>query len=173
MPTPPQRKSPRLPKWDYGAEWWYFVTICTKHHLPLFGQICDGRNTLTRLGEAARMQWTQIPLHYPSVELDYFVVMPNHVHGILILTRPAQNNSNTAVGQLKPPQSRSLGMIVNHYKGGITRWARQNGEPEFQWQGRYYDHIIRNERGLYQIRKYIEENPFRWETEGAENVGEF
>ena len=119
------------------------------------------------------MQWTQIPLHYPSVELDYFVVMPNHVHGILILTRPAQNNSNTAVGQLKPPQSRSLGMIVNHYKGGITRWARQNGEPEFQWQGRYYDHIIRNERGLYQIRKYIEENPLRWETEGAENVGEF
>lgn len=79
MSTLPHRKSPRLPTWDYTTEWWYFVTICTKDHVPFFGQICSGRNTLTRLGEVAFAHWTQIPLHYPSVELDYFVVMPDHV----------------------------------------------------------------------------------------------
>jgi REP element-mobilizing transposase RayT len=159
--TSPQRKSPRLPTWDYTTEWWYFVTICTKNHVPFFGQMCNGRNILTRLGEVASAHWTQIPLHYPSVELDYFVVMPNHVHGILILTSPPESINKVGVGQLQPPPSGSLGMVVNQYKGGVTRWARQNGVPDFRWQSRYFDHIIRNERGLYQIRKYIEENPLR------------
>ncbi len=144
----PKRKSPRLSGWNYAETAWYFITICTLQHRYYFGNVKDVEVTLTPLGQIAQACWLQIPEHF-DVELDEFVIMPNHIHGIIALEKP----------------SKPLGTIINGYKGAVTRGARANGFADFAWQPRYYDHIIRNDRALCGIREYISNNPPKWELE--------
>ena len=106
--------------------------------------------------------------HYPNVNLDEFVIMPNHVHGIIVI-----NDDNVEVQNLEPLRKqrqnkfqhiipRSLGSIVRGFKIGVTKWFRQNTDVYTLWQRNYYEHIIRNAAELYHIRKYIIENPLKW-----------
>ena len=110
-------------------------------------------------GQLVNEYWLNIPSHYPEVELDDFIIMPNHVHGIIILKLLSIVETGHA------PSLHSLGNIVGSFKSGVSKFAHQNSFKDFQWQQRFYDRIIRNEKELFQIRKYISQNPLRWEIE--------
>lgn len=166
----PQRKSPRLRGYDYSHEGAYFVTICTHERRSLFGFINKSEMVSGALGEIASKCWFKIPDHFPSVELDAFIVMPNHVHGILVLqttTDTPQINPISTVGTRYSASAQpQLGKIINAYKGAVTRFAKQAGlfrDPI--WQSRYHDHIIRDEKALNYIRHYVHDNLARWETD--------
>ena len=162
--------SARWATWDYGSNAAYFVTICIAGRTHDFGQVVNGEMTLTSLGQSAVDCWDAIPDHFPFVVLDGFVVMPNHVHGIIIIDKPGDDNVETQdfapLQQTTPknrfgPQSKNLASIVRGYKIGVTKYARQHDLP-FKWQARYHDHIIRNDGEYERIRKYIHENPQKW-----------
>jgi len=152
MPLP-QRKSPRLQGYDYSQSGAYFVTICVQKMQQVFGDIVDGDMQYNSWGQVAHDCWVQIPDHYSSVELDAFVIMPNHVHGILLLT------------PLEPPLTQkrvTLGRIIGAYKAAVTRTIQPLSKL---WQERYHDHIIRNTQDLSRIREYVVNNPLKWETD--------
>ena len=178
--------SARLKGYDYSAEGIYFITICTKKHFQFFGKITKNEINVTndciqkkdfhaeiethnyaslpcnfhytRIGEKAIEYWKQIPLHFPFVELDEYIVMPNHIHGILYL-----NNLKHKEWQpnLFMPQSQNLASVIRGFKSSLKRYANQYS-IEFDWQSRYYDEIIRDEETFLIIRRYIEENPENW-----------
>jgi putative transposase len=123
------------------------------------------------IGEIAKKYWTEIPDHYPNVTLDEFVIMPDHLHGILqICDVAAKNSVGVRHGEPLPTRRneyqhvipKSLGIIINHFKSAVTRWCNENGFPQFKWQRSFYDHIIRDEQSLFQIRQYIRDNPADW-----------
>lgn len=161
-------ESIRLKDWDYSTPWWYYVTINTGDHACWFGEVTKSKVVLSELGNVAENYWKEVPKHYPSVELDEYVIMPNHIHGIIIL-----NNVETCHGKslqrherkFSQPVKNSLSMIINQFKGAVKRWCNKNKRGDFFWQPRFYDRIIRNEPELFQIRKYIEQNPLKWEIE--------
>jgi REP element-mobilizing transposase RayT len=153
-------ESSRLKDWDYSIPWWYYVTICTKDMKCWFGEIKKGKMILNDLGKFVENTWKEIPEHYPAVELDYYVIMPNHFHGIIIINNVETGHAPSL--QIKRP---TLGNIIGSFKSALTKWAHQNGYPHFKWQPRYYDHIIRNEKDLHRIRTYIQNNPLKWEID--------
>jgi len=153
--------SARLESWDYTNPWWYYITFNTKDHKEWFGIIYDGKLVLNEFGKTTNKLWLQIPDYFPEVELDYYIVMPNHIHGIIILNPfPAVETGHT-------PSLHSLGNVIGSFKSAATKWAHKNRYKHFHWQPRFYDRIIRNEKELYNIRKYIEQNPLKWEIEKA------
>ncbi len=148
----------RLPGWDYSSHGYYFITICTKRWQSCFGQIVAGVMVSSDLGRVARDCWAAIPVHFPGAAVDEFVVMPNHVHGIVIIQPNERPTQHGAFG----PQSRNLASIIRGYKIGVTKYATGHG-LSFQWQPRFYEHVIRSEKSLARIRNYIRMNPERWE----------
>jgi len=173
--------SARWASWDYSRNAAYFITICTANRVHDFGEIAGGTMVLTPVGQAAVDCWNEIPAHFPFVVLDGFVVMPNHVHGILVIDKPDDHPDATVVEtqnfaslqwppeQSEPPQppnrfgpqSQNLASIVRGYKIGVTKFARLNNLP-FVWLARYHDHVIRNPNEHERIRQYILTNPQRW-----------
>ncbi len=151
------RKHVRLPDWDYGTGAWYYVTICTGGREYYFGEVRHNAMVLSDIGKTAVECWQKIPEIYPGIELDEFIVMPNHIHGILIY---CDDNA-------KP-----LGRVIGAYKRAVSVEARRNGVPQFSWQANYYEHILRNDRSLFKIREYIRYNPLGWELEKdhSENI---
>ena len=149
--------SARLQGWDYGANAIYFVTICTANRAHYFGEIEDNTMQLNAAGMIAGQCWLDIPKYYPYIILDAHVVMPNHVHGIVIIDSKL-NIHDDDDRKWKPG---TLGVIINQYKRIVTINARKT-EPHFSWQTRFHDHIIRNEKSFEKIQKYIQENPLRW-----------
>src|SRR5690606_36301472 len=107
--------------------------------------------------------WRTLPEYVPTVELDLWVVMPNHLHGLLVLT----DSSNQPACSAQPPFQRTVGHLVNRFKGAVTRQARQHlaASDARIWQSRYHDHIVRNEPELNRIRAYVETNPSRWDSD--------
>ena len=174
-----QIESTRLREWDYSADGYYFVTICTENKECFFGDVKNEEMKLNEIGKVAHKYWSEIPNHFPFVALDEFVVMPNHVHGIIIINKanvetlhatslPRQRQQkyrgqNSKLSKISP-QKYSLSSIMRSYKSAISRDAK-NINPHFAWQPRYYDHIIRNENELNQIREYIINNPLKWELD--------
>lgn len=154
--------STRLQTWDYGSNAAYFVTICTKNRQHFFGKIRNGKMQLSDIGRMAHKYWNEIPEHFPFVKLDAFVVMPNHVHGVIIIdkTDGGWDGRKNRFG----PQSRNLASIVRGYKIGVTKNARKIN-PNFAWQPRFHDHIIRNEPSFERIATYIINNPLNWKTD--------
>ncbi|MCX6173768.1 MAG: hypothetical protein NTZ27_03330 [Ignavibacteriales bacterium] len=161
-------ESARLEEWDYSNPWWYYVTINTKNHVSYFGQVENGKMIFNKLGKLAKKCWDDIPIYFPNAELDYYVIMPNHLHGIIII------NPNVETGHAPSLQNKKLSLsnIVGSFKSAVTQSARDKGSLNFAWQPRFYDRIIRNEKELYNIRKYIEQNPLKWELEkdDSENI---
>lgn len=152
----------RKPGWDYSLPAWYFVTVCTQDKKPYLGRVIDERVDLSLVGEQAQTYWREIPSHYKNVVLDEFVVMPNHVHGILVIPRDSVRRQDTASGEGESNQvSGPLGSIVGSFKSAVTRWCSQE-QMEFNWQPRFHDRIIRDEKSLAAIRAYIRDNPMNW-----------
>lgn len=159
-------ESARLKEWDYSNPWWYYVTINTKNHKHHFGKVENEKMILNDLGNIAKKCWEDIPIHFPNVELDYFVIMPNHFHGIIII--------NPIVETSLQKKSITISSIIGSFKSVVTKTVREKGFNNFSWQPRFYDRIIRNEKELYNIRKYIEQNPLKWklEKDKPENIFE-
>lgn len=161
------RKPARLKSWDYSNPHWYFTTICTDNHKNFLGEVQNGKTKLNDPGIFANKCLTEIPQHYKNVELDFYVIMPNHIHVIIIL-----NSDVVGLIHDSTPRKNTLGNVIGSYKSAVTKWARGNGFNNFKWQRGFYDRIIRNEKELYQIRKYIEQNPLKWDLEKSlpENI---
>ena len=171
-------ESARAQWWDYGNEGAYFITICTKNREHLFGEIINGIMHLSHLGVLADVLWHEIPHHSPNVKLGAFVVMPNHIHGILILNGNVGTLSSSSLSQppnpetiIKnqqmaniSPQSGPVSAIIRGYKSAITKHANRLG-IENGWQPRFHDHIIRNEIEYQRIHNYIVNNPVKWEKD--------
>jgi putative transposase len=157
----------RLKHWDYGSHGFYFITICSKNRQPYFGKITVEHVETqylasllqqTEIGKIAHQYWAEIPNHFPFIELDEFIVMPDHLHGILFFNRPNHHPwKSNAFG----PQSENLASVIRGYKATVKRYATINN-IEFAWQPRYHDHIIRSDRDLNNIRNYIRNNPVKF-----------
>jgi REP element-mobilizing transposase RayT len=155
----------RLAGFDYSRFGAYFVTICLQDQHTLLSDVVDGCVQLTSAGQIVERCWNEIPRHYPYVALDAYVVMPNHMHGVLALTEPAGAGlmepvaagltEPVAAGHARPLQP--LSAIVGSFKSAVTK---QIGKPI--WQRSYWDRIIRSDAELHTIRAYIEDNPSRW-----------
>jgi REP element-mobilizing transposase RayT len=159
--TLPQRKSPRLQGYDYSQEGAYFVTVCTQSRESLFGLITENMITLNPAGTMVQYWWQQLPQVYADVELDLFVVMPNHFHGIVCLNRYLQTTIQTSL----PDVMRWFKtMTTNAYIRGVKecQWQPYTGKL---WQRSYHDHIIRHEADLNRIREYVLHNPERWQED--------
>jgi REP element-mobilizing transposase RayT len=154
----------------------YFVTICTHGRECVLGEVVDGRVTLSPFGEVADECWRDLPSHFPGLLLDQFTTMPNHVHGILVLVGATHASPLHVDSRVSPlpvvtpahgPRPSSVGAVVGSFKSATTRRVnRIRGTPEASfWQRGYYEHVIRDEGDLDEIRAYILQNPLRWELD--------
>ncbi len=125
----------------------------------IFGEIISSKIFLSKIGEIVKKYWKEISQHYPFVSLDAFIIMPNHIHGIIII------HKNVETGYIPSLHDNSLGDIIGGFKAAVTRWCNKNNYKKFSWQQRFYDRIIGNERELFNIRKYIVYNPYKWEDD--------
>ena len=158
----PKRRSIRLPGYDYRSSGAYFVTICTAGQKPLFGSVLAGSVQLSELGHIAEDCWKQIECIRREVSLDAYVVMPNHIHGILLIN--ADETASNARGAARESAAGSLGTILAQYKSIVTKRSKLLRSPPTSpiWQRNFFDHIIRSAASLDKIRQYIVENPGRW-----------
>ena len=120
----------------------------------------------SQVGRIARLNWQEIPSHFDGVYLDEYVIMPNHVHGIIVINRPddveTRYIASLQSNKFAPLKPGSLQAIVHAYKASVTRWCRKHDDDIFRWQPRFYDRIIRDERELNNVRRYIIDNPAKW-----------
>ena len=147
----PKRRSPGLEAYDYATEGAYFVTVCSAGRLCIFGEVVDSDVRLSPAGEVVASEWREIGIRWGTVSLDVFVVMPNHLHGIVWLHGAGQD----------PP----LPTVVGPFKSGASRKV---GRPI--WQRSFHDRVIRGDEELTAIRRYTIENPLRW-AQDRENPG--
>ena len=165
----------RLKNWDYGSNAAYFITICTQNRTHFFGHIQQGKMHLSPIGVLADAFWYEIKNREKHIHLDEYVIMPNHIHGILVIDKPDLDNCtngsrgvacNVPTGKNQymsaiSPKPGSVSTIIRSYKSSVTKHANRLGIP-FGWQPRFYDHIIRNETAWNNIRNYIINNPKKW-----------
>jgi putative transposase len=191
-PDKHHRRSIRLRGYDYSQAGAYFITICTQSRECLLGEIVDGEIRLNEAGKIVADIWDSLATRFPDIDLDAFVVMPNHIHGIIVLTdwktpyvgaplvgAPGSVERRTTTTRATTRGApTSLGMVVGAFKSLTTvefvRGVKTLGWPPFAgklWQHNYYEHIIRNTESLNKIREYIATNPARWseDTENPEN----
>lgn len=159
------RRTIRLKEYDYSNPGWYYVTICTKNFIRWFGNVKNGKVNYNTFGNIACKYFEEIPKHFEIIELDYFVIMPNHIHGIIIINDSVGTRDRVSLRQFGGTVKNSLSLVINQYKGSVTRFANKNGYQDFAWQSRFYDHIIRNDKDLHRIRTYIQNNPLKWELD--------
>jgi REP element-mobilizing transposase RayT len=173
-PQKHHRHSIRLPNYDYSQSGAYFVTIVTWHRECLFGEVVGGQMRLNDIGKIVRWEWLELPKRLHFLELGLFVIMPNHLHGILIFhenagaTRQGLTEGDFSKPDGSPlprgPQPASLGVVMAQFKSRVTKrlWKMPslNGTPI--WQRNYYEYIIRNYRDLQNKTDYIEANPLLW-----------
>ena len=159
----PRRKSIRIPNYDYAQAGMYFVTICTHNRTPLFGAVVDGVMHLNAFGKIVELAWLDLPKHYPNMQSDGFVVMPNHVHGIITLL-PIEKPQERA--GLKPAPTRVHGLfeMVRAFKTFSAKRVNQLRQTSGTsiWQRGYHEHIIRSDASYLNIAEYIQTNPQRW-----------
>jgi putative transposase len=195
-------KSMRYPNWDYASDGWYFITICTQNRAEYFGDVRDYAMDLSDIGRVTAKFWQEIPKHFPFTRLDEWVVMPDHLHGIIVIDKYDDNNRNennhnpvnrrdVALQRLYgenanvlripkyqknneihqffskiSPKPQSLSTIIRSFKSISTKTINQKyPEIDFAWQPRFYDHIIRDQKSLDEIRQYIHDNPEKWESD--------
>jgi REP element-mobilizing transposase RayT len=177
-----QRRSIRLSEYDYSFPNWYYITICTNERRNLFGSVKNGKMILNKFGNVVEGEWIRTKEARKYVDLDYYVIMPNHLHGIIIIEQSIENGrgelnsptkDNSGRMQYAPTNikfkspSHTLGAIVRGFKSSVTKRLRElSGNYDLKiWQRNYYEHIIRNESDLQNIRKYITLNPLKWEID--------
>ena len=168
------RHSIRLKGYDYSEEGAYFVTVVTQHREMLFGKVVEGAMVLNELGEIVKEEWLKTTSIRMEIEIDIeeFVVMPNHIHGIIHITKnnddPGRGDRPVAPTKAHGPIPKSLGALISGYKSAVTVRINQiRGTPGYPvWQRSYYDHIIRDEKDYNTIANYIAMNPSNWEEDG-------
>ncbi len=159
-----ERKKLRLPDYDYTTAGFYYVTLCTQSRLCLFGEISEGKMMLNDFGKILHDALLLLPNRYSNVELDTFVIMPNHLHAIICLfdgTGTTQRSSPTSISE-----------IIKNFKTYTTRLyiegVHKYNWPTFEkklWQRSFYEHVIRNDQSLCKIQQYIVNNPLKWELD--------
>lgn len=187
----PDRQSIRLVGFDYTASATHFVTICVRDHQCVFGSIVDATMQLSEIGKIASHNWSEIARIRQCISLDEFIVMPNHIHGIITIMN-RDNDHSPRVWRIKhvPKQPvslcdterascdteraspcdaptaclkrNSLGSIIGQFKIATTKHIRAAGYPDFAWQRNYYERIIRDDRALESVCAYIRNNPANW-----------
>lgn len=169
-------RPPRLPGYDYAAQGVYFLTLCTWERRQVFGRCANGKVQLSDWGLIAEDEWLTTPLMRPYVHLDSYVIMPDHLHGLIVWDHnPVENVGPQGVTRVgpqcvagRPPvlhrPAASVGSFVARFKAACTKRInalRSAREPPV-WQQNYYEHIVRNQRSLDRLRRYVAENPMRW-----------
>ncbi|MDE0085308.1 MAG: transposase, partial [Candidatus Poribacteria bacterium] len=160
-PDLPRRRAMRLQGYDYSQSGAYFVTICVQHRKCIFGTIIDGQIHLNEIGDIVVKWWNRIPQHFPSIEIGEYVIMPNHIHGIIAW------NVDVGARSPRPKDKPSLGKIVAYFKYQSTKFINQhhNTPGKRIWQRNYHDHVIRDDNDLQRLREYIQNNPKKWELD--------
>ena len=192
----PNRKLNRLKDYDYSQEGYYFVTTCTKNHEHFFGKIENDKIILNKYGEIVERQWLWLENQYNYINLDVYIIMPNHFHGILIISHsrdrsrpvptmgkpvptmgkpvpttmgkpvPTMGKPVPAMGKPVPAKKiKTLSELIGAFKTTSSKLIHQNGLINFAWQRSFYDHIILDPKSLFNIRKYIKNNPPKWALE--------
>jgi len=183
-PEKHSRRSVRLGGFDYGTAGAYFITICTHQRDFLFGDVVDGKMRLNEFGVVVGECWHAIPDHFCHLELDMFIVMPNHVHGIITIIENLSDVGATHASPMHAPQNRvtqerathgsplrimgpqkgSIGAIVGQFKSAVTKRINilRDTPGVMVWQRNYYERIIRTDEELTDTREYIVNNPIRW-----------
>jgi len=158
------RRSIRLKGYDYAQPGAYFITICTQDRACLFGEVADGEMRLNEMGQVVCECWSAIPEHFSNGVLDAFVVMPNHVHGIVVIVDGRGTACRAPTEQFGRPITGSVPTIIRSFKSAVTRRINAlRGTPGAPvWQRNYFEHIIRNDESLNRIRQYITDNAARW-----------
>jgi putative transposase len=159
----------RLRGWDYRLPGWYFETICTRNRACVLGCVVDDKMQLSAAGLAVQSEFIELPGHYDRVYLDAFIVMPNHVHAIVVIGGKHVYSPTALIvergidnpGWLSP-QAVSLSTIIRSYKAGVTRRCRLEVFGNFAWQSGFYDHVLRATVSLDAVRDYILKNPANW-----------
>jgi len=175
-PEKHHRRSIRLPEYDYSKPGGYYITIVTQNRECLFGDVVDGKMILNDFGRFVQKCWMEIPVIYPHVTLDKFVIMPNHIHGILMIIK-----NNESVGAIhesplhESPQRNSplqrrkmtLPKIIGRFKMNTAKYInKMRNSPGIPvWQRNYWEHVIRDDNDLNRIREYIINNPLQWEMD--------
>jgi len=163
-------QSLRLQNWDYAWNAAYFITLCTDKKVCYFGEVEEGVVLLSSLGVLADVLWYEIKNHAENIELAGFVVMPNHIHGVLVLNNTSSVETRHALslhgqhigqGRFQNQGKNSISSIVGSYKSAVTKHAHRLGFT-FKWQAGFYDHIIRNQEAFNKIDEYISGNPKTW-----------
>jgi REP element-mobilizing transposase RayT len=187
--------SARLKNWDYGSNAPYFVTICTDNKICYFGNVKEGKMHLSDLGQLANQYWLEIENKFPFVVLDHFVVMPNHVHGIINIDKQLfdgrdaiyrvsngvdnhENTDNTdamnRVSTVRPiggvtgnnnPMLHENLSRFMHWYKGRCTFEMRKIYTKFSWQPRFHEHVIRNEESYLKIAEYIQNNPLKWQED--------
>ncbi|WKZ67246.1 MAG: hypothetical protein QY325_04810 [Flavobacteriales bacterium] len=186
----PQRRTIRWRGYDYANVGAYYLTICTQDRLHLFGRIVDGVMHPSPIGEWAQRCWNGIPDHMPHVDVGEFVVMPNHVHGIVVIRErlvvpvggdhdrperppaPPTPPTNSIARTMPVVPVGSLGRIVRAYKSAVTRMAYRDGLVPHGtpiWQRNYWDRVIRDDGEYGRIARYIQDNPKNWKGDRFNN----
>ena len=187
-----KHKQHRLPGYDYAQPGAYFTTICTHEREHTLGEVVDGVMCLSKIGMITQDFLLKTSDTFENSTLDEWVIMPNHVHLILVIhsesdfssgnSRNAPRRVPTSIQDviptglinnpdysplpgIRPLDKNSVSSIINHFKGNVKRWCNKNGYESFRWQSRFHDHIIRNETALLKIRQYIQDNPRRWQED--------
>jgi REP element-mobilizing transposase RayT len=159
------RKYNRLSGYDYSQNGQYFVTVCTYNRIEWLGKIENDRMILNECGQVISECWHDIPEHYRNVRLDESAVMPNHVHGVIVISNVIGTEQCSV-----PIKRVSLSKIIKSFKDTcIKRIRSESGNISFSWQRSFYDHVIRNENELMEIREYILNNPKKWDLDVENN----
>ncbi len=154
--------SARLPGWDYRWPGVYAVTINVQGRLCCLGEVVEADVALSPLGVLVAEEWLAIPRTHSQVALDEWIIMPDHLHGILIFQGGDRSDPKGGL------PAGSLGAVVGQFKKRVTKRIRARWNPEFAWQTRYFDQILRNEEVRERYRVYIRENPGRWQPPTAD-----
>jgi REP element-mobilizing transposase RayT len=160
-----ERKLLRLKNYDYSSVGYYFVTICVQNKRCLFGKIQSEHMILNTYGNIVKKSWDKLPQMFADIALDEFIVMPNHVHGIIQIVGAAFMTPNNVLQfetQGAINRAPTLGEIVRAFKASSCRFIHLSGLNNFKWQRNYYERVIRNDIELNEIRRYIADNPINW-----------
>ena len=166
----PKRRSLRLKDYDYSQAGAYFMTLCVKDRKCLLGSVADGEITFSQYGLITAEFWEWLSSAYPHISLDEWTIMPNHLHGIIIISNPCRGGSRAAPTRAVPTSEikiKPLGQIIGAFKTISSKQInihRQTPGAPF-WQRGFYEHIIRDEKSLERIREYIVTNPLRWQLD--------
>ncbi len=181
-----ERKIIRKRNHNYSSPGVYFVTICTQRKEFYFGKIMNGKMHQSEIGKMVEFYWTLIAEHFPFVRLGEYIIMPNHIHGIIYIGNGMNNLKNNVDTECRDvacyvpmqskmkkgeymssisPKSGTLSAIIRSFKSAVTRWCNRNHLSYFAWQPRFYDRIIKNQIEYRKIKDYIIQNPSKWDKD--------